>query len=83
MQVERITAGTFTAIVCRPTSHAAPGGCVVVYDGVGASTVPCLFLTETTARQLVELLGAICVLLNSPAENDSGGSRIETEAKPP
>ena len=71
MTVERITAGTFTALVCRPTSHAAPGGCVVVYDGVDAASArPCLFLTEATARQLVELLGAVCALMNSAAQDE-------------
>ena len=75
MQVERITAGTFTAVVCRPISHAAPGGCVVVYDGAdAASAVPCLFLTETTARQLIGLLGAVCTRMSPPAEDDAGGS---------
>ena len=75
MHVERITAGTFTAVVCRPTSHAAPGGCVVVYDGVdAASAVPCLFLTETTARQLIGLLGAVCTMMNSPAQDQVDGS---------
>ena len=83
MRTERITAGPFTAVVCRAASDAGPRGCMVVFDGVNSGTAnPCLFLTKATAESLAELLVQARAQWERPDQGPAGDVAIETKPSP-
>jgi len=83
MLIERITAGPFTAVVCREASDATPRGCMVVFDGIHPGTAnPCLFLTESTAESLTKLLKQARAQWDGTNQGPEGDASIETKASP-
>lgn len=82
MADQRITAGTFTAVVSRPDSGRGGPGCLVVCYGADMAAVePCLFLTETTARQLTDVLVEACARFSQPVTQQTSGILIEQTEK--